>query len=455
MSHVEPYLLFDPTKKYVASESNSTGILTMLDYKKYLNDLNGKVDAPKPMVGLMKQMSSKSSKLSRDGSLHKLTTLIAAHSDVIVGLSGPCSNNSVVPSVAEMEEGTQRPLTSSASSASSILKDNSSLALPSIDGSAEQRPQTSPSSLLTPPGKLQRGRSGTLLAHNQRGGPETFLNQKTVMKAYKQFIREFSKDSLDGELVHELPLSEPDSAASKLLRSMTKTKGLNAFAKSKAKSGEEKNEVKPKTTPKASPSVIKKKSMINKAEPKMATTERVASFKGKKAVDDSKSSFSESKDMKEEVVEAPAPSPVTVPAGAEAKSLERSYSEQSVKRSSSQEDADLSIYQDDDDFESLTSQVETKETKEDEILTWGDDNGNSKGNISPKTNTVTIEEKVSEEKEVKKVKKPEMLQVEMMVIAHNEEKKISEVAKKPVPEAEPVDDNYDEEGYDDEVRGVQ
>lgn len=382
LTNVQPYLLFDPEVAYKAPPG-SNGILTMKDYKRYLKQLNGKAEGPPQVFTAMKQMSSAKNLMnSHDDSSTdtgiRMSSSINQDDEFNLNLHhSPVSSrpsSARLPSLGEPVDLDDRPSTTSALD---------------VEPSARLRREDSASSLSP---KLKRAGSGTFQAHTGRAGPEYFLSQKAVQKSYREFIRTFSKDGIDGE---EEKVSRSESFCSAKSESFSSAGG-----------GDEK-EGSRKRRPKQ---VVAKSNSIGSAE-KLPERKRVPkstslgsnhdiddvnavaeSKTGIKDASDSKSNSygsmgdddkfakcekSSSKDQPDEsssdVVEVLRDAPAECKSStvlteenkssvkgeeveAQFKQIVTNETQDSDRKSVKDEDADLSIYQDDDDFESCTSQ---------------------------------------------------------------------------------------------------
>mmetsp|Transcript_20372 Transcript_20372/g.37822 ORF Transcript_20372/g.37822 Transcript_20372/m.37822 type:complete len:703 (-) Transcript_20372:151-2259(-) len=395
LTNVQPYLLFDPEVIY-EPPPGSNGILTLKDYKRYLKQLNGKLEGPKQVFTAMKQMVTSKNLLgspSRDdnsciGDSINMSSynqdqdedfnLVLTHSPETSRPSSAKLEPLDAPPSPDMRPSTTGNL--ERESSSRLLREGSSSRLLREGSSSRLQREDSTSSVTSQP-TIKRTNSGTYQAHTARAGPEYFLSQKAVQKSYKQFILSFSKDGIDGEEEFMATITRSNSSGNnevfgeddeekeeknvkspKKKKIITKSNSTGAESKSSSKLKHHSSstslgsidERDVKEISDAKPS--RDKNSISRSSSKEVKGEEKRLLKGKSSSRnlertnskaDSKSGSAESgrrqSKKEEEMKDEPKP--------------KRQDSESKLSSTPSKdEDADLSIYQDDDDFESCTSQ---------------------------------------------------------------------------------------------------
>ena len=348
LSNVQPYLLFNPEVKYEVPP-NSSGILTMADYRRYLQQLNGQLPLPKQVARAIKDISMKNvySSAGNQGE-NNVQSLVDSCSRPSSARLRPLNSHPEL-----LERPSTTPSIELISQAPSLIRRESSEA------------QLSTSS--TP--RLQRQGSGSFQAHNARAGPEYFLSQKAVQKSYKEFIASFSKDGIDGEQEFMPTINLTDSPV----------KNSELF-------GNDKNDLQIHET--MCSTSAKSKASTSNSDDAGSFTKSLGSSASKGDLADSKSESSSKMSQEKRVLKRSASEKGYQRSGSNCKSegrtrrSRRSDSElvtvgreneadakvdlhkKCSSKTATEEDADLSIYQDDDDFESCTSQKIADDSKE-------------------------------------------------------------------------------------------
>jgi hypothetical protein len=370
-SHIEPYLLFDPEVAYEAPPGSS-GILTMKDYKRYLAQLNGKRESPKQVFTVMKQLSSK--KLILDDDDESAT----GGSDVIA-LSAFNQDDDFVPSHLPPDSSSSRPSSARLEplhhEPQSPTHEDRPSTTGSVGGASRLRREGSQSDSIS--STIKRQGSGVLQAHTSRAGPEFFLSKKAVSKSYKQFILSFSKDGIDGE-EHisrnnshcsmsslygddcgdkQKAVKSPVMRKKKLNKSHSTTDGKKSELKRSPSSSSSLGNRQDKGGAESMSKSVSVDDDLSRSDEKSGSQSKQSKQQDNKECEKSHKKGQDQPDETSVLEDVDADAKADCKAESKSEGKDQFDDKINVQTSCSKdEDADLSIYQDDDDFESCTSQ---------------------------------------------------------------------------------------------------